>query len=271
MSLDAVTHPRPHRPAHDQPLHATTEPSSPWRAMCGAGRGAISGRLHGRCSLGALPAGQRVDGHARGDQRTGSHVITMLLVLPELPPLLQAHPHPRVAAERRSSWSLDAQASCDAPSCNLEDENDWGVAKIDQFSQEVSSSTCYACTECARCTNFCPAYNTDKPLSPMHLIMDLHAEHDGARGAGAGPAQPQAVAPSTTSEGGQPAQEDSPVRRQIAAIETQLAEMPPLIGGRIKEETLWACTTCGACQQVCPVFIKQPMKPSSTNEAPTWR
>ena len=33
-----------------------------------------------------------------------------------------------------------------------------------------------------------------------------------------------------------------------------------MIGGRIKEDTLWACTTCGACQEVCPVFIEHPLK-----------
>jgi Fe-S oxidoreductase len=32
------------------------------------------------------------------------------------------------------------------------------------------------------------------------------------------------------------------------------------VGGRIKDETLWACTTCGACQEVCPVFIDHPLK-----------
>ena len=37
-------------------------------------------------------------------------------------------------------------------------------------------------------------------------------------------------------------------------------ELPPLVGGRIKDETLWACTTCGACQEVCPVFIDHPLK-----------
>src|SRR5205814_7536002 len=31
----------------------------------------------------------------------------------------------------------------------------------------------FACTECARCTNFCPAYNTGKPLSPMQVFHDL--------------------------------------------------------------------------------------------------
>jgi Fe-S oxidoreductase len=32
----------------------------------------------------------------------------------------------------------------------------------------------------------------------------------------------------------------------------------PLVGGRTTEDVLWACTTCGACQEVCPVFIDQP-------------
>jgi Fe-S oxidoreductase len=35
-------------------------------------------------------------------------------------------------------------------------------------------------------------------------------------------------------------------------------ECPPLVGGRTTEEVLWSCTTCGACQEVCPVFIDQP-------------
>src|SRR6185369_13484983 len=34
----------------------------------------------------------------------------------------------------------------------------------------------------------------------------------------------------------------------------------PLIGGRTTEDVLWACTTCGACQEVCPVFIDHPEK-----------
>ena len=36
--------------------------------------------------------------------------------------------------------------------------------------------------------------------------------------------------------------------------------MPKMTGGRIAEDTLWACTTCGACQEVCPVFIEHPLK-----------
>jgi Fe-S oxidoreductase len=47
---------------------------------------------------------------------------------------------------------------------------------------------------------------------------------------------------------------------QLAAAKTELETMPKMTGGRIAEDTLWACTTCGACQEVCPVFIEHPLK-----------
>ena len=63
----------------------------------------------------------------------------------------------------------------DLPKLNLEDETQWGVGKFEQFSWKSLLDT-YACTECARCTNYCPAYNTGKNLSPMQLIHDIRYE-----------------------------------------------------------------------------------------------
>jgi Fe-S oxidoreductase len=101
----------------------------------------------------------------------------------------------------------------------------------------------FACTECARCTNFCPAYNTGKPLSPMQVVHDLRDDlryRMPDRG-------PLDVLLEKFQHG--------------TSNEAQRAEAEkPLIGGRTSEETLWACTTCGACQEVCPVFIDQPEK-----------
>src|SRR5262249_45508871 len=113
-----------------------------------------------------------------------------------------------------------------------------------------------------RCSNFCPAYNTDKPLSPMHLIHDLRVEAV-ERGSlrekireleKAVAAQP----PVHNGHGGNHG--PSPLETELAALKKQDEDMPPMVGGRIKEETLWACTTCGACQEVCPVFIDHPEK-----------
>jgi Fe-S oxidoreductase len=101
----------------------------------------------------------------------------------------------------------------------------------------------FACTECARCTNFCPAYNTGKPLSPMQVVHDLRDDlrfRMPDRG-------PLDVLLEKFQHG--------------ESAEAQAAEKEiPLIGGRTTEEVLWACTTCGACQEVCPVFIDQPEK-----------
>jgi len=172
------------------------------------------------------------------------------------------------------------------PKLNLEDENDWGVGKIEQFTRK-SLMDQYACTECARCSNYCPAFNTQKPLSPMHLIHDLRdemiergtlkqkidriekqilqqkangASSPGAHGV-ASPSHPEEEA--AASGHGKDASENAsghPLGAMLDAAKKAYDDLPPMVGGRIKDETLWACTTCGACQEVCPVFIDHPLK-----------
>ena len=131
--------------------------------------------------------------------------------------------------------------------------DNWGVKNIENFSWKSLLDN-YACTECARCTTYCPAFATEKPLSPMHLIHDLKDEMKDrgklllklkkAGGSLADDAEPPAGAN----------------KDLITKIKEELAAMQPMVGGRIKDETLWACTTCGACQEVCPVFIDHPIK-----------
>jgi Fe-S oxidoreductase len=152
------------------------------------------------------------------------------------------------------------------PKLNLEDENDWGVGKIHGFTKK-SLMDQYACTECARCSNYCPAFNTDKPLSPMHLIHDLRDEMI-ERGslqkriaeleAQLGP--PDAHAHAHGNGHGDHHHSPNPLETLLADTKAEYEALPPMVGGRIKEETLWACTTCGACQEVCPVFIDHPLK-----------
>ncbi|MEM9458555.1 MAG: (Fe-S)-binding protein [Myxococcota bacterium] len=163
----------------------------------------------------------------------------------------------------------------------------WGVGKVEDFSWKSLLDN-YACTECARCTTYCPAFATDKPLSPMHLIHDLKDEmkdrgfrvidiHDLTKKIGATteiPAPgieplppeddtPEAEAAQKQQEAWEAAGNDAtqkPLVDRVEAIKAELSAMEPLVGGRIKDETLWACTTCGACQEVCPVFIDHPLK-----------
>ena len=75
-----------------------------------------------------------------------------------------------------------------------------------------------SCTECARCSTVCPATNTGKTLSPMKIITDI--------------------------------------RSQLYAETIGLGKSDDLIGNTITEDELWACTTCGACMEECPVLIE---------------
>jgi Fe-S oxidoreductase/nitrate reductase gamma subunit len=96
----------------------------------------------------------------------------------------------------------------------------------------------YSCTECGRCNVGCPTYTTDKPLHPRELICDerdhLYALSD------------QLAAMGRLKSKGNVA--------EAKAIADSI-ERPPLPGGVISEDVLWACTTCGYCMAHCPVQI----------------
>jgi Fe-S oxidoreductase len=155
----------------------------------------------------------------------------------------------------------------------------WGVGKIEDFSWKSLLDN-YACTECARCTTYCPAFATGKPLSPMHLIHDLKDEmkergfrvlDSAVRARRKAPRRSRRREYSIPTADEDHPQEPSRAKRLRGAREdprpsrrdraqARADRAPPLVGGRIKDETLWACTTCGACQEVCPVFIEHPLK-----------
>ncbi|MCA9771753.1 MAG: 4Fe-4S dicluster domain-containing protein [Myxococcales bacterium] len=111
---------------------------------------------------------------------------------------------------------------------DLEDENaeSFGVSKIEEFSWKRLLDT-YACTECGRCQENCPAYNTGKPLNPKLLILDMkhHLQHKGAALLDGKPEDDAAITQSLIHEVHSP-------------------------------DVIWACTTCRACMEVCPVFIE---------------
>ncbi|WP_066256292.1 (Fe-S)-binding protein [Neobacillus drentensis] len=124
---------------------------------------------------------------------------------------------------------------------------EFGVGKIENFTRQQLIDL-YACAECGRCTNMCPASVTGKTLSPMHLIVKMrdHLTETGASITSRSPWMPSfvsgtsALAPSLTAG--------------LAAQETaSTVEMPNLIGDVITEEELWACTTCRNCEDQCPV------------------
>jgi len=120
----------------------------------------------------------------------------------------------------------------------LDEDTPLGVGSVEDFSWKglLDFTTC---TECGRCQSQCPAWNTDKPLSPKLLVTALR-DHAYAK------------APYV-----QAAEAD---RAALPAAATQQADRP-LIGdaqayGVIDPDVLWSCTSCGACVQQCPVDIE---------------
>ncbi|MDF8262827.1 (Fe-S)-binding protein [Luteipulveratus flavus] len=137
----------------------------------------------------------------------------------------------------------------------MEDDSDevsLGVGTVDDFTWKglLDFSTC---TECGRCQSQCPAWNTEKPLSPKLLMMTLR-DHANA----------QAPYLKAASNGGAPEGADAPAAVTTALIgDTSYDLSAPLTAYNphgpdavIDQDVLWSCTTCGACVEQCPVDIE---------------
>lgn len=105
----------------------------------------------------------------------------------------------------------------------LETAEIFGATKIEDFTWKQLLDL-DACTRCGRCQDNCPAYLSGKGLSPKKLIRDLKTHFSQ-------------VYPKATT--GKPAES-----RQ------------DMITQAVTEEVIWDCTTCRACEQVCPVYIE---------------
>ncbi|GIN86472.1 hypothetical protein J6TS2_28580 [Heyndrickxia sporothermodurans] len=138
-------------------------------------------------------------------------------------------------------------------SIDFEDESQesFGVGKIEDFSQ-LQLIDLYACVECGRCTNMCPATGTGKMLSPMDLILKLrdHLTNHGAAVTSKQPWVPTFAFANT--KGNQIALASAGQGAEESAA--ALAYSPNLIGDVITEEEIWACTTCRNCEDQCPVM-----------------
>ncbi|RTR33029.1 (Fe-S)-binding protein [Robertmurraya yapensis] len=136
---------------------------------------------------------------------------------------------------------------------NFEDETQesFGVGKIKDFTQ-LQLVDLYACVECGRCTNMCPATGTGKMLSPMDLILKLrdHLTNHGAAITSKQPWVPTFAFANTQGNQLALASAGKGVEESAAA----LAYSPSLIGEVITEEEIWACTTCRNCEDQCPVM-----------------
>ncbi len=111
------------------------------------------------------------------------------------------------------------------PLPDLEEAETFGVREISEFTWKQLLDL-EACTACGRCQDVCPAYLSDKPLSPKKMTQNLK-EHLWREG---------------------------PI---LLSSSTEKPAPPSIVGTTVSEDELWACTACMACEEVCPVYVEQ--------------
>jgi len=176
------------------------------------------------------------------------HICTQLVFLNLLP--LGKHFHVITALPNVFLKSLGYPHE-KAKVLDLEDEAAWedeslGINHIHQLNWKQGLDL-YTCTECGRCKEVCPTYTTDKPLN-------LHEFNDNLKRElleNAANIIKKAKLSATIKQSQDSAQIEK-LKEEINALNSK----KQLIGEVIAEDTLWACTTCRACEEVCPVAIE---------------
>ncbi len=113
----------------------------------------------------------------------------------------------------------------------------------------------YTCTECGRCSDNCPAYRTDKKLSPKHLILAqrdhlYECESFFLKGEIADPSKTEDDAASQAGEKEEMHHGDPPKGAYFRS-----AKPVNLVPDIADSDVIWGCTTCRACEEQCPVLI----------------
>ncbi len=105
---------------------------------------------------------------------------------------------------------------------DLENSETFGLEKPGDFTWKDNLDA-FSCMECGRCQDACPAFASDKPLSPKMIMFNM---------------------------------EKGLLARSGAISKKSRDEQPGLVPGTFAEGEIWTCTTCGACRKECPVEIE---------------
>jgi len=152
-----------------------------------------------------------------------------------------------------------------------------GIARIEHFSWKAILDF-YTCTECGRCSDNCPAHRTGKILSPKHFTLDLRnhlyererefiEREGGPKGANGADAHAPADHDHDHDhddhdhhDHGEVGEHDEHDHHEPGFPENPVIQPPVLskpidLKDVIHPDVLWACTTCRACEEQCPVLI----------------
>jgi Fe-S oxidoreductase len=177
------------------------------------------------------------------------HIITQLTFLNILP--IGKHFHVITALPNVFLKSLGYPHE-KAKLLDLEDADAWedeslGINHIHQLNWKQGLDL-YTCTECGRCKEVCPTYTTDKPLN-LHdfndkLKLELFGNAENIIKRAKLSSELKLISDAGQIEN---------IKKEISSLNSEKR----LVGDVISEDTLWACTTCRACEEVCPVTIEQ--------------
>lgn len=148
------------------------------------------------------------------------------------------------------------------------DDATFGRGRVEDFTWKGLLDLA-TCTECGRCQSQCPAWNTEKPLSPKLMIMNMRDHLFSSA--------PYLLQTASKGKSDPIGERDEALLEKVGATvaaEIQrpfVGELPPEhadtdgydAGGHrshdgpvVNVDALWSCTTCGACVQQCPVDIE---------------
>ena len=179
----------------------------------------VSSILVGLFGLDQLPAQKVFAGYEIAYWIHMATIIGFLIYIPG-----SKHLHLLAAAPNVFLKPLEREKAIVKTDIEDEDLETFGLGKTAELNWK-NVLNLYACTECGRCEEQCPAANTEKPLSPKKLIHDFKLGlFDNA---------------------------DAILAKDAEAVPPFLREDAPING-----DVLWSCTTCRACEDICPVDIE---------------
>ena len=147
------------------------------------------------------------------------HIATILGFLIYIPG--SKHLHLLAAAPNVFFKRLEIEKAVKKTDIEDEEAETFGLGRVNEFNWH-NVLNLYACTECGRCEELCPASNTGKPLSPKKIIHDFKIDL---------------------------------LDQSDLLLNNKKDEILPIMreGSELTSDVLWSCTTCRSCEDICPV------------------
>jgi len=157
-----------------------------------------------------------------------THVLTFIAFLAILPVTMLRHMFTSPLNMYLKDKDRPKGAMKPMPNLMETELESFGASTIEDFTWKQLLDT-DACTMCGRCTEVCPAQNTGKPLDPREIVLKT-GEVMAATG--------------------------SPRVSPPIGVDAEITVSANSLFERITPEEIWACTTCKACDENCPVNIE---------------